>query len=353
MMKLFTVGPVMMYPEVLEESGRQLPYFRTDEFSELMLDSEMMLKKLLGTSEDSKVAFLTASGTGAMEAAVSNIFSQNDRLLIIVGGSFGKRFCEIADVHGISYDVLELGFGESFEPSMLERYDDLGYTGLLVNMDETSTGQLYDIQSISSFTKRNGMVLVVDAISSFLADELRMDDMGVDVVILSSQKALALSPGISMVVMNDSVYSGRLLKIHSPIYYLDLERHVSNQARGQTPFTPAVDTLLELNIMLHMISNQGIDNKVCATAKLARYFRGAVADLGIRIPDYPLSNAVTPLLFDGTAQDVYKRLKDEYELVLTPSGGDLKNTMLRVGHIGNLSIKDYDLLIVALKETLL
>lgn len=351
-MKLFTVGPVMMHPEVLEESGKQLPYFRTDEFSELMLESENLLKGLLGTADDSKVAFLTASGTGAMEAAVSNIFDSDDRLLIVVGGSFGRRFAEIAEVHGIPYDVLELEFGHELSETDLQRYDSAGYTGILVNMDETSTGQLYDIRMISSFARRNGMCLVVDAISAFLADELQMDDMGIDAVILSSQKALALSPGISMVVVNGRTCSDRISRIRPPSYYLDLKHHFKDQERGQTPFTPAVGTLLELNRMLHLVHDQGLETRIENTRSLAMHFRKGAADLGIEVPGYRLSNAVTPIMFDHGAKDVYNRLRDGYGFTLTPSGGDMADRMLRVGHIGNMSIQDYDDLLAALREVL-
>ena len=214
-MRLFTVGPVMMYPETLEESGRQLPYFRTAEFSAMMLDSEAVLKRLLGAEDASKVAFLTASGTGAMEAAVSNTLTSDDRVLIIVGGGFGRRFTEICDVHNIPYDSVDLEFGETLTGDRLEAFRGRGYSALLVNIDETSTGQLYDIHLLSDFCRSEGMMLIVDAISSFLADDLDMERDGIDEIILSSQKALSLEPGISMVVVSPRAYD-RIRMIPSP-----------------------------------------------------------------------------------------------------------------------------------------
>lgn len=349
-MLLFTVGPVMMFPETLEESGRQLPYFRTGEFSRMMLESERLLKKHLRTSDSSKVAFLTASGTGAMEAAVANTFTVGDRLLIIDGGGFGRRFCEICDVHGIAYDRVALPFGKALSSEDLDPFNDTGYAGMLVNADETSTGQLYDLHMLSRFCKSKGMLLVVDAISSFLADPFDMDGTGIDVVILSSQKALSLSPGLSMVVMNESVYRDRVENGRCGMYYLDIKRHVTDQIRGQTPFTPAVDTLIELNTMLRMIDDMGVSEKVENTRRLACRFREGVKDLGLRIPDYPLSNAVTPVLFDGNAEEVYLGLRNNYDITVTPSGGELKPFLLRVGHLGNLSEADYDKLLDALKK---
>ena len=351
-MQLFTVGPVMMFPETLEESGKQLPYFRTDEFSSMMLDSERLLKDLLRTSQDSKVAFLTASGTGAMEAAVSNLFEPKDRVLIINGGGFGRRFEEICDVHSIPYDSVKLEFGERLTRERLYAFSDNDYAALLVNIDETSTGQLYDKRMLSEFCRSKGMYLVVDAISSFLADDIRMDEDGIDVVIISSQKALSLAPGISLVVMNGGIYRDRAERIPSPGYYLDLKRHVVNQERGQTPFTPAVGILINLNAMLHRIAEVGVDAKVARTAELSRYFREKAEAIGLRIPDYPLSNAVTPLVFDSGARAIYEKLRDEYQITVTPSGGDLYDRVLRVGHIGNLDESDYDKLIEAFREVM-
>lgn len=342
----------MMYPETLSVSGEQLPYFRTDEFSSLMKESEVLLKEMIGTSSKSKVAFLTASGTGAMEAAISNVFTSKDHVLVINGGSFGKRFEEICECHSIPYDSLILEYGEVLSSEHLEKFDGMGITGVLVNIDETSTGQLYDVGIISDFCKRNGSFLIVDAISSFLADEYMMDRMGIDLTILSSQKALSLSPGISIVVMNARIFDERISNNKSPIYYLDLSNHVRNMERGQTPFTPAVGILLELNEMLKRVHDEGVNVKVSRTRELAFYFREKALEIGLKIPDYPLSNAVTPVLFDGNAQEVYHKLRDSYGITVTPSGGDLKERMLRVGHLGNLTQEDYDHLLNALKEIL-
>ena len=352
-MKLFTVGPVEMYPETLSISGLQVPYFRTDDFSDMMIESEGLIKKILYTGCSSKVVFLTASGTGAMESAVVNFFNEDDKLLIVSGGGFGERFEQICSLHGISYDSVKIQFGEILTEQSLRPYLNNDYSGMLVNIDETSTGQLYDIHLLSDFCKKKGMYLVVDAISSFLADTMRMDEFGVDAVILSSQKALALSPGLSMVVMNSRIYEERVLKIPSKIFYLDFKRHIENQKRGQTPFTPCVGILLELNSMLHMIDEMGVENKIKATKDLCTYFRSLATEAGLCIPSYPLSNAVTPILFkDGSAKKVYDDLKSKYGFIVTPSGGDLKDIMLRVGHMGNIGKEDYDNLVDALKEVI-
>lgn len=350
-MRLFTVGPVEMYSSTLEIASRQLPYFRTSEFSDMMLDSERLIKKHTHAPKDSRVVFLTASGTAAMEAAVINCFDESDNLLIVNGGSFGKRFEDICAVHGLRYTSVRLGFGERLTGERMSEYDRKGYTGLLVNIHETSTGQLYDLDMLSRFCRSNGMRLVVDAISSFLADPLDFEGSGADVLILSSQKVLALSPGISILIISPRMLD-RMMEIDPGSYYLDLKSYMHDMERGQTPFTPAVGILLELNSMLHIVDGITVEKKIESVAALSSDFRGRLCEIGVRIPDYPLSNALTPMMFDGNAMSIFEELKDRHGLMVTPTGGDLKGILLRVGHIGNLTSDDNIMLIEGLKEVL-
>ena len=350
-MKLFTVGPVEMYPETLDIAGKQLPYFRTAEFSEIMFENERFIKKAVYAGDDAKAAFLTTSGTGAMEAAVINCFTSRDRVLIINGGGFGHRFCEICKRHGIAFDSVDLKFGEVLTKDKLPKNrNDIRYSGLLVNIDETSTGQLYDIKMLSEYCKENDMYFIVDAISSFGADEIKFDEYGIDVLIIGSQKALALSPGIAITVMSERIIKDRIEKMLCPSIYLDLKDHLKNMERGQTPFTPAVGILLELNQRLQYIDSIGIEKIIAGTKELADYFREKAGAIGIKIPEYPLSNAVTPILFESEAKHIFEVLKNERDIMITPSGGDLAEKLLRVGHIGNLKKEDYDELLRNIAE---
>ncbi|MCQ2070377.1 MAG: alanine--glyoxylate aminotransferase family protein, partial [archaeon] len=166
-----------------------------------------------------------------------------------------------------------------------------------------------------------------------------------------SQKALSLSPGIAIVVMDTKAIE-RMNGIKPASYYFDIRVHLSNQVRGQTPFTPAVGTLLELNDMLCMIEADGLEARLERSKTLAEYFRDGARALGLKVPDYPLSNAVTPLVFEDGAYALFETLKEKYDILVTPSGGDLRNRLLRVGHIGNLGKEDYDALLSAMKEVL-
>ena len=352
-MRLFTVGPVEMFDRTLEVRSKQIPYFRTDAFSSVMLENAERLKRILNTKEDSKCAILTASGSGAMEAAVSNSFDKKDKLLVINGGSFGHRFIQLCEIYQLPFDEIKLDYNETLTQEHLDSYMDNEYTALLVNIHETSTGQLYDLKMLSQFCKQKKMKFVVDAISSFLSDPLSMDEAGIDCVILSSQKALSLAPGLGIVMMNQKFYNENVKDKPMKNLYLSLNEHIINMERGQTPNTPAVGICYELLDMLRYIEEKGVANITKEIQARALRFRAMIQPLGLRVPDFPLSNTLTPIVFDNDkAHEVYTYLKDKYDIYVTPSGGALKDKIIRVGHIGNMKDEYYDDLIEKMKEVL-
>ena len=352
-MKLFTVGPVLMDKETLETRSKQIPYFRTDEFSEIVLNSAKILKELIGTSQNSKAIFITGSGTSSMEAVVSNSFDQSDYILVINGGSFGARFKQLCEIYNLNYDEITLEFGEELTSKHFENLDGHKYTALLVNIDETSTGQLYDINFISNFCKKYNIYLVVDAISSFLCDNYKMDDWNIDCTIISSQKAMALAPGLSMIVMNNDFYNNKVKDKPAKNLYLNINEHVKNIERGQTPFTPAVGIIYELYEKLKRIKKIGLENYINNTKELADFFRNEIKKINVEIPNYKLSNALTPIIFkDNNAKEVYNYLRNNYDITVTPNGGYLSDKVLRVGHIGNITKEDLQDLVEKIKEVL-
>lgn len=350
-MKLFTVGPTQMYNDTLEVSSKQLPYFRTNEFSKIVLETSEKIKKLLYTEEDTKLIFITGSGSAAMESIVSNSFDKNDNLLIINGGTFGARFKKIAEIYNIPFEAVEVKYGETLNIEHFKNYDLTKFTAMLVNIDETSTGQLYDIKLLSELCQKNNIDLIVDSISSFLADEYYMDKYNIACTILSTQKALAISPGLSILAINNDFYE-RKIKNKKPInLYLNINEHVLNMERGQTPNTPAVGIILELHERVKNIDN-ALD-EVEKAKNNAQYFRNKIKELNVKIPDFPLSNALTPIILPKeNANEVFNYLKDKYEIYVNPTGGEMKDKSLRIAHIGNLCEEDYDLLIEKMKEVL-
>ncbi len=347
----FTVGPVQADEVVREIGAQQVPYFRTPEFSAVMLENERLMLQFAKAGEDARVAFMTGSGTASMEAAVINLLDERDKAIIVNGGSFGQRFVEICDIHKINNTQIKLEAGKKLTKEMLAPLENKGYTAFIVNVHETSTGVHYDMDLISDFCRRNGIFLIVDAISSFLADEFKMAEWGVDVMITGSQKALACPPGVSVIVLSGKAVS-RLSSYNSGCLYLDLKSALKNGERGQTPFTPAVGTLLQINARLKAIEKAGgVKAETAKIAALAQDFREKIKDLPFEIVSESLSNAVTPLHPKNVgAYGIFTVLKDEYEIWVCPNGGALVDEIFRVGHIGALTFEDNDTLISALKD---
>lgn len=347
----FTVGPVMSDEEVRKIGGEQVPYFRTPEFSAVMLENEKLMKKFAKAGEDARVVFITGSGTASMEAAVMNVFDETDKVLVVNGGSFGHRFVELCQIHDVPYEEITLETGKALTKERLDAYDGKGFTGFLVNVHETSTGVHYDINKISEFCKKNGIFLVVDAISSFLADEFDMAELGVQVMITGSQKALACPPGVSVIVLSGEAVQ-RVESRNVKCMYLNLKSALKNGERGQTPFTPAVGTLRQINARLKEIEAAGgVESETQKIAALAQDFREKIKDLPFEIVSNSMSNAVTPLHpLNVSAYQVFTTLKDEYGIWVCPNGGELADKIFRVGHIGALTKEDNTTLVNALRD---
>ena len=346
----FTVGPVQSSDAVRAIGAEQVPYFRTSEFSSLMLENERLVKKFAHATEDSRVVFMTCSGSGGMETAIMNCLTKQDKALVINGGSFGERFVELLTLHEIPYAEIKLEHGKSLKPEHLAPYEGKGYTSFLLQKHETSTGVHYDIDLVSDFCKRNGCFLIVDTISTFLCDPFDMAALDAGIMITGSQKALACPPGIAVMALAPSALK-RIEETKCCCRYLDLKLALKNQERGQTPWTPAVGVLRQINVRLKEIDAAGGDKaEIERTAKLAQYFRNKLVEhkLPFEIISERLSNAVTPLHpTTQSAFEIFLKIKDEYGMWICPNGGDMKDTVFRVGHIGCLTESDYDKLIDA------
>lgn len=347
----FTVGPVMSSDAVRAIGAEQVPYFRTKEFSDMMFENEKLMLKFARASKDSRVVFLTGSGTAAMEASIMNCLNKKDKALVVNGGSFGYRFVQLLELHEVPYTEIVLEHGKALKKEMLEQYEGKGYTTFVINLHETSTGVHYDINMISDFCKRNGLFLLVDSISSFLADEFDMEKLGVDVMLTGSQKALACPPGVSVIVLSSKAIA-RVENNNPKCMYFNLQDALKNGKRGQTPFTPAVGILRQINMRLKEIDAEGgviEENK--KIAELAKDFRKKIKGLPFEIVSESMSNAVTPLHpTTAKAYDIFLILKDEYGIWVCPNGGSMRNIIFRVGHIGALTKEDNTTLVNAFKD---
>lgn len=254
----FTVGPVMSDPEICAIANASTPYFRTPEFSGVMKENEEMYLSCLNAPQDSRAVFLTASGTGAMESAVMNILNDEDQVIVINGGSFGQRFVELCELHHRHYTEVKCAFGHQLKRKQLDGLEN--HTALLINMNETSSGVLYDMNMVADFCRTNHILFIVDAISAFLADEIDMSAWGAAAVITGSQKALAVQPGVSLMALSPEAIE-RVNGNEEICLYLSLKAALKNGERGQTPWTPAVTTLLQIHSRFEKICRGGYARK--------------------------------------------------------------------------------------------
>lgn len=342
---IFTPGPVKMYEETLKLGSIQTPYFRNDEFSDIIFDCEKNLLKIANALEGSRVLFLTASGTAGMEATVQNLLNQDDKALVVNGGGFGQRFVDICKIHNINTIDYKIKDTNLSDTTLLNEHKDA--TSLLINAHETSIGILYDLDAVGKFTKENDMLFIVDAISMFITDELDMQHHNIDALIISSHKGLALPPGLSMVIL-----SPKAIKKVNPVHqlYFDFNSYLRDGNRGQTPFTPAITIILQLHQRLQQIVDDGLIKHQEKAKKIAEYFRESIKNLPLAPYSSYMPNAMTTLTpTDGkSAAQISKDLDEQFDITVTPNGGELKDKIFRVSHMGDMNKEYVDVLINAL-----
>ena len=336
---IFTPGPVKMPEIVLSEGAKQLPYFRTKQFSKIVSECNRMLKNSVNAPAGSECIFLSASGTGAMDAVVSNMFDKSDSILSVNSGAFGKRFCEILEFYSIENEQILVQSGSSITYEQLSAVPLHKKTALLINGHETTTGALHDLHMAGQFCSKNKLLFIVDAISMYLADNVDMQKQNIDILILSSQKGLALPPGLSVVILSQSAQ--RLLQTkNARSFYFDFNKYLSNIIAGQTPFTPPIGIILQLYKRLIQIEELGVDEIIKNTEMVANHFRDSIKKLPLKIyPEHP-SNAITALtpLDNKNAKEIVLDFEKLYNIYLCPNGGNLEKSVFRVSHMGVIDI---------------
>ena len=345
---IFTPGPVKMSDEILEIGAKQTPYFRNCEFSDVTYACEKGLLELVNAPEGSKVIFLTASGTAGMESVVMNLLTKDDNALVVNGGGFGGRFVKICDVHDIPHTDFKV------QNTNLNNIETLApeaeYTSLIVNAHETSVGHLYDLDAMGAYAKKNNLLYIVDAISMLVTDPVDMQSSHIDVVIASSQKGLALPPGLTMVILAPSAIE-RVQDIQS--LYFNFKDYLSNGERGQTPYTPAVTIMLQLEARLNQINRRGgVEQSIKSAKAIAEYFRESIKDLPLKAYTEFMPNAMTTLTpTDGkSAMEIVNALEDGYKVMVCPNGGAERDIIFRVSHMGDMTRAYTDVLINALYD---
>jgi len=342
--RLFTPGPTPLSPEVQAALARPIIHHRTDEFRTVLRECASGLKSFLRTSDD--VLILACSGTGAMEAALVNLLSPGDAMLALEAGSFGERWAALGKAHGMDVHVLEAPWGEAVPAaavaSALERTPAI--RAVFVQLSESSTGVRHDVEALARIARsRPDTLLVVDAISGAGAIPLETGAWGVDVVVVGSQKSLALPPGLAFLSVGERAWA-RIEATTTPRFYFDLRRERKAQASGETAFTPPIGHVVALKAALDAVEVRGgVAALVSNAAVLAQMTRAATSALALPlVAPRDHGDALTALYPPQGLESgaIVKALKAEFGSTVAGGQGRLKGRILRIAHLGYYDATD-------------
>ncbi|MBN1551970.1 alanine--glyoxylate aminotransferase family protein [bacterium] len=351
MYKLYTAGPIRIPHFVQSELNKPLIFHRDSEFISLYNKMISGLQYILCTQND--VLAFTASGTGGMEAAICNILSPKDKVLVIEQGKFSNRWSEICECFGLNITKIVLPWRVSIEPEQLKKalYSNNDFSAVLLTHCETSTGALNNIRELSNIVHRHSSaILIIDAMSSIGAVPLEMDKWNVDVVVFSSNKGIMNPPGLAFVSLNEAAWE-RVRQSCTPRYYFDFLKMKKTQMSGKgTVYTPAIPIIRGVFSATEYIRKFTIQKIWERNSKLAYAFRNAVQSIGLNIwPPLP-SDSLTVIEVPESlgAIKIKDALKNQHSMVISGGQGELKEKVIRIGHYGELNPNDYSELLSAI-----
>ena len=331
--------------DILNIGNQQIPYMRTSEFSTIVLELENMLNSFIN-NPNGKVIPNTASGTGAMDSIVCNYVTTYKKAMVIDGGSFGHRWHDLCEYYRCEHFIHKVDFAKDINYPKLEEDIIREKPGvILCQQHETSTGQLFNIEKIGNLCKKHNVSLVVDAISSFLADSIDMNKWNIDICISSSQKGLNIPPGLSFIFIAEKLKN---FSFNHKSFYFDFQTNLKNLERGQTPYSPATVIFLQAHKRCKQILEAGgVPVLIEQVKNKANYFRQLCLNNNWNIPAETPSNAITGFYINKNESSIFRKLIEEYNIFIMP--GSIKN-FFRVSHMGEQSKKDLEELAIAIKS---
>lgn len=340
------VFPGNIDPRIAAIGAEPFLYMRTDAFSQINKESERMLLDLIHCKSGRTIIY-TGSGTGAMSAVVENYVSTKKKAFVIDGGSFGHRWFQLCEYYDIPAFDFKVPFAKDIDYALLEQTVASEKPDIfLCQHHETSSGQMFNLEIISDICHRYGVSLVVDVISTFLAEPLDMGALDIDICITSTQKGLNIPPGLSILFFSPKL-DGYVFNHKG--YYWDFDDNFANLKRGQTPFSPATILFLQLHARLKQLMEEGGENKNIADVRhRALHFRALCQQYGWAVPAETPSYAITGFQTEDTAERIiFKGLIDKYDTYIMPGGVP---GFYRVSHMGLQSNEDLDRLAAAIHE---
>lgn len=341
--RLFCPGPTPIPRVVNDVTADAQIYHRTGDFYNIVLRCRKLLAPFMGTKQEP--AILTASGSGAMEAAIVNLTAAKDKVLVVNGGKFGERWQQLCQAYECDTKVLSVPYGESPSVNDLLAFVDKhrNAKALFLQANETSTGVFFPLgEIIPALRKKFAGLIVVDAISALCAHEIKMDEWGIDAVVSGSQKGFGLPPGLAFISMSQRAWNNLSTRGR---YYFDLRIEEKNQKEGKTAWTPAITLVQQLAAALEALHGFGIERVFEHHEVLARAARAGAAAIGLELfPKANFSHALTaikvPKGVDGS--QLIKTLQKDYQVTFAGGQGDeLKGKIVRFAHLGFIDSLDF------------
>ncbi len=344
-----------MPPEVALEMARPIVHHRTPEFSAVLEQTRGRLKPLMGTAQE--VLLLASSGTGAMEAVVTNLLAPGEAAIYVDGGKFGERWGRILGAFGIIAHPVKVAWGGAVRPEQIEQalrqYP--GARAVLMQASETSTTAVHPVEQIGAITRARDVMLVVDGITSVGVFDQKMDQWGVDALVTGSQKALMLPPGLGIAALSPRAWE-RAAKPRSPRFYFDLNRELKAQRdEHTTAYTPAISLIYGLNKSLEMIHAEGLPAVFARHRLMARAAQAAARALGLELlaaenPAPGVTGILTPARIDGSR--LVRYMRDVLGVTVQGGQDQMKGKLIRIGHMGYVAPFDILVAIGALELAL-
>jgi aspartate aminotransferase-like enzyme len=351
---LLTAGPTPVPERVLLAMARPMLYHRAPAFTECLREVQDNLRWLLETKQLPLI--MSGSGTVGMDAAVCNFLRTGDKALVIRGGKFGERWGKICQAYGIECVFIDVEWGKGVDPKAVAEVLDRtpGIRAVYATASETSTATKHDVEAIAKLVKdRDEVILCVDAITAVGVFDVPVDRWGLDVVVVGSQKALMLPPGLAVIAISDKGWKANE-RANLPRFYLDLMRERKSQEKGETAFTPAVSLVVGLRESLRMLKEETLEGVWLRHERLAKATRAAAGGLGLELFSSSPTNAVTgisvPSGLDGTA--IVRNMRTKYGITIAGGQDHLKGKIVRIAHIGYMSEFDIITAISGLEMTL-
>lgn len=332
---LLTPGPTPVPSRVLEKSALPLIHHRTKQYQAILERVNANLQNVFVTKNP--VMTFASSGTGAMEASITNLLSKGDVVISFSAGKWGERYRDIAIAYGMDVKSIEVPYGQAVDPALvqetLKKFPNT--KAVLTTLCETSTAVLHPIELIAKMTRDSSVLLMVDAISGLGCDPLKMDEWGVDVVVVGSQKGLMLPPGLSFVAVNEKAQTA-IAKSTLPKFYFNFAQTLKAQKQNDTPFTPAVNLVRGLDEALLMMLEEGMENIWKRHLDVAQFVRQKVTAMNLSLFAKSPSAALTAIVLpEGIiAGDLIRHMRDVHHVVMADGQGELKGKIVRFAHMG-------------------